>query len=105
MAQGCTITFKAKRRIATYIGAPELRSEYIAVPTITRIHCDMHAFRTDSRFSGYANSDLFPSILKRELTKLGIGDRIKFADQFGEYAIPACVSIEQGFLDVVTITL
>ncbi len=101
----CTITFRAKRQRTEYAGHPELHSEYIAVPKIERKHCDMQTFRTDSRFSGYANSDLFAAILKRELTKLGIGDRLKFEDQFGKYEIPACVSIEPGFLDTVTITL
>ena len=101
----CTITFKAKRRIEQYAGHPELHSEYIAVPKITRGHCNMHEFRTDAKFGGYANSDLFPAMLKRELARLGIGDRIKFEDQFGHYEIPACVSITPGFLDTVTITL
>jgi hypothetical protein len=101
----CTITFKAKRRSQQYVGHPELHSEYIEVPTMQRKYCDMNAFRNDTKFGSYANSDLFPAMLKRELTRLGIGDRIKFEDQFGKYEIPACVSIVPGFLDTVTITL
>jgi hypothetical protein len=44
-------------------------------------------------------------MIRRELKALGIGDRLKFEDQFGRYEIPACVHIEPGFLDTVTITL
>ena len=101
----CIITFKAKRKRTEYHGHPELHSEYIDVPKIERKHCDMNAFRRSSKFGSYANSDLFSAILKRELKALGIGDRLKFEDQFGRYEIPACVTIVPGFLDTVTITI
>jgi hypothetical protein len=101
----CTITFRAKRRKEEYYGHPELHSEYIAVPKIKREHCNMDQFRTDAKFGGVSNSDLFEAFLRRELKALGIGDRLKFEDQFGRYAIPACVTIKLGFLDEVTITL
>jgi hypothetical protein len=105
MNQPCTITFKAKRRIVEYAGHPELHAEYIEVPVIERKHCNVNAFRSDSRFGAYANSDLFGAVLRRELTRLGIGKRITFEDQFGKYPIPESVTIEPGFLDTVTITL
>jgi len=105
MKMACTITFKAKRRKIEYAGHPELHSEYLEVPAIERKHCDMNAFRVSSKFGSYANSDLFPAMIRRELKALGIGDRLKFEDQFGRYEIPACVHIEPGFLDTVTIML
>lgn len=46
----------------------------INVPDFKRHHCDMHGFRTHSKYGGFANSDLFPSILKRvkkEVAPLG----------------------------------
>lgn len=103
--RACTITFKAKRHRAEYAGHPESHSEYIDVPIIERKHCDMNAFRVSSKFGSYANSDLFPAMIRRELKSLGIGDRLNFEDQFGRYEIPVCVTIEKGFLDTVTITL
>jgi hypothetical protein len=42
-----------------------LAYEYISVPVLKRSHCDMHAFRTHSKYGSYANSDLFLGMLAR----------------------------------------
>jgi hypothetical protein len=58
------ITFKGKvKRVFTPEGA--LAWQYIAVPALTRNHCDMNAFRQHPKFGSYANSDLFPAMLAR----------------------------------------
>lgn len=70
----------------------------VHVPEIKRHHCDMHAFRTSRAFGPYANSDLFPAILKRALRAMGIGERIDIA------APPAGVTVDtSSFLACVTI--
>jgi hypothetical protein len=74
----------------------------LKVPAITARHCDMPAFRTHPRFGGYANSDLFPALLKRELGKLGIpvGGYLRLDE------LPDQVSVDTSkFLATVTITL
>lgn len=59
-----TITFKAK--VWTRHDADENPLyRFVQVPTITRSHCDMAAFRRHPRYAGIANSDLFPNALAR----------------------------------------
>jgi len=72
----------------------------VKVPAINRQHCDMHAFRTHKRFGGFANSDMFPGMIKRSLQNAGVGSYIRLDD------IPKCTRIdESGFLAKVTITI
>lgn len=90
------IQFRAKVQDFIYAGhdAPEYR--YVDVPALKRSHYDMSAFRTHPRFGSYANSDLFPSMLKRAVPY----KRIRL-DQ-----IPEGVTVDtSGFLALVTITL
>ena len=103
--RSCTITFKAKRHRQEYAGHPDLHSEWIDVPAIRREHCNIAAFRASARFGPYANSDLFPAMVKRELAQRGITGRLKFEDQFGRYELPEGVEVKAGWLDTVTITL
>lgn len=64
----------------------------IRVPTLTRSHCDMAAFRRHAKLGGLANSDLF----KNALSKIRM-------DRLGEYIrldrIPNGVAVDMsGFL-------
>jgi hypothetical protein len=97
----CKIQFKAKPKKVEYSDGT-LASHYYQVPAkLTSSHCDMNAFRSSSKFGAYANSDLFQAILKRELRKLGIADRIDLLK-----ALPGGVTVNsEGFLHVVTIEL
>ena len=92
-----TITFKGKARACTYPdGAPAYR--YIPVPTLKRIHCNMAEFRCHQRYGGYANSDLFPGMLRR------IAETLFPAGYVRLDSIPAGVAVdESGFLAEVTI--
>jgi hypothetical protein len=71
----------------------------VRVPDITKMHCDMNAFRNSKKFGSWANSDLFTAIVKRELRNLDIG---KFIDIDN---LPDYISIKPGFLTVTTIDL
>jgi len=73
---------------------------YVKVPAITRSHCDMPAFRNHKRLGPYANSDMFPALLKRSLASLKVTDVIRLD------AIPDGVDVDcSGFLAKVTITV
>lgn len=72
----------------------------IKVPALERRHCDMHAFRTHRRYGSYANSDLFPSMLRRAVKAAGVPDYIRLD------RIPPSVTVdESGFLANVTIQI
>ena len=91
------ITFKAKIR-HVYNADGSHAFDYVPVPTLTRSHCDMNAFRSHPKFGPLANSDLFPNVLSR--LRAGIGERIKLSH------IPANVIVDaSGFLAVVTIAV
>jgi hypothetical protein len=71
----------------------------IKVPAIGRNHCDMNAFRSHAKYRSYANSDLFPSLLKRALSAAGVGEYLRL-----DQPLPASVTIDaSGFLHNVTI--
>lgn len=94
-----TITFKAKAvKFENIDGSdPHLR---IQVPTLTRRHCDMDAFRRHPKFGSYANSDFFPGMLGRIRTDLirGTGPWLRLDD------LPANVHADTGgFLATITI--
>jgi len=94
-----TITFKAKPKPVYQMNGLFAYNE-IKVPVIKTSHCDMQAFRSHNRYGPYANSDLFQSILKRDLIKLGVRDWLRTD------CLPNCVSIDDsGFLAKITITL
>lgn len=94
-----TITFKAKAvPCGNHDGSD--RHLRVRVPTLTRKHCDMAAFRKDARYSMYANSDLFPGMLRR------IRDRVvyKGGNDLRLDALPPGVRAETtGFLVQVSI--
>lgn len=70
----------------------------IKVPEFKRHHCDMNSFRAHKKYGGYANSDLFPAMLKRirrEIAPLGF---------WKLESIPEGVSLEtNGFFATVTV--
>jgi hypothetical protein len=94
--QVATISFKTKVR--NVFNADEtLAYQIVAVPTLTRSHCDMAAFRKHSKFGAYANSDLFPNLLAK-LKRERLGDHIRLD------RIPDGVAIDtSGFLAIVTV--
>lgn len=94
-----TIEFKAKVK-TVYNHDNTVAWRYLKIPAITRSHCDMAAFRSHKRFGGFANSDLFPAMLKRELKARGIGETVRL-DQLP----PDFVVDESGFLASVVIDL
>lgn len=93
-----TITFKAKvRTIYNMDNTPAWQE--IPVPTLTRSHTDMAAWRKHPKFGGWANSDMFPAILNRQAREvIGRQTTIRLDN------IPAGVTVDtSGFLAVVTI--
>lgn len=93
-----TVTFRAK---------PDAWGR-IVVPTLTRSHCDMNAFRQSRAFGSYANSDLFVALLTRSVTRLcpdvlytAKGERRHYINVD---ALPTGVSIQRGSL-LATVTL
>lgn len=93
------ITFKAKVETVWHMDHSPAYQR-IKVPKIERKHCDMNAFRTDRKFGSYANSDLFPSLLRRAMKDANISDYIRLD------AVPESVEIDtSGFLAQVTILI
>lgn len=93
-----TITFKGKPYIGYRLDRSETR--YLKIPVIKRGHCDMAAFRSHKKYGSYANSQLFPAMIARELEARGIARAVDIN------APPAGVSVDDsGFLTVVAITI
>lgn len=93
------ITFKAKAEAVYYMDG-SVHYHRIKVPKIERRHCDMNAFRTDKKFGPYANSDLFPALLRRAMKDANIPEHIRLD------AVPESVEIDtSGFLAQVTIRI
>lgn len=93
------VTFKGKIQ-NVYNMDDTLAWRYIRVPKLERRHCDMSAFRCHPKFGGYANSDLFPSMLRKKAEQLGIGATLRLD------RIPAGVEVDEtGFLATVTFEL
>lgn len=87
-------TFKAKPQ---ELHCPEGIRLFVKVPELTRRHVDMHLARTHPRFGGYANSDLFPSMLRR-CAAVPPG-KVIYLD-----ALPPGVAVDtSGFLAAVTL--
>lgn len=92
------IQFKTKIRTVHYVDGT-VAYQYVAVPELTRAHCDMAAFRRHEKYGGFANSDLFPNMLKRIRYDLMGGKACLRLDM-----VPTNASIDaSGFLAVVTI--
>lgn len=91
------ISFRAKVETLRYVDNT-VASVRIKVPELKRSHCDMAAFRVHPKYGSYANSDLFPAILKRIRAEKFGGDYLKMD------RIPEGVSVDQsGFLATVTV--
>ncbi len=92
-----TIEFRAKVEKLSYADGQFAYSR-VKVPKLGRQHCNMAEFRCHPKYGAWANSDMFPSVLRRRANDLGIGDYIKLDN------IPAGVTVDtSGFLAVVTI--
>ncbi len=97
-----TVTFKAKLQ---QMLNPDKTPAYMFVKVPARPgrqHCNMCEFRTHKQFRDFANSDVFPSMLIRALSNIGVkpGSLLRL-DKAPEH-----VSIDtSGFLAVVTINL
>ena len=90
------ISFKAKVETVFNMDGSEAYSR-IKVPELTRHHCDMNAMRQHPKFRSYANSDLFPSLLRR-LRKDRLGDYVRLDN------LPADINVDtSGFLAEVTL--
>lgn len=97
------VTFRAK--VETMFNPDDTPAyKRIKVPEFTQSHCDMNAFRRSPRFSGLANSNMFPAILKRaSRAALGLGD---YFQHIRLDAIPSGVTVDtSGFLAVVSFDL
>ena len=90
------IKFKAKIRTIRWADGGDIAYECIDVPKLSARHCDMAAFRANPKYSAYANSDLFGSVLSNIRDRLGRRVRLD--------SVPDGVSVDtSGFLAEVTI--
>ena len=91
------ITFKSKKRTVFYVDG-SLAYECLDIPELKRSPCDMHAFRTHKKYGSYANSDLFPGMLKRIRADVFRGKNLVYL-----HDIPPGVTVDaSGFLCVVS---
>ncbi len=104
MKTAFTIEFRGKVREQTYTDGT-LASRRIQVPKLERRHvADMGSARSSRKYGGFANSDLFPSMLNRAAESIGcrrIGEAL-YVDLLGP--TPAGITVdESGFLALVRI--
>lgn len=94
------IQFKGKVR-TVYNLDDTVAWQYVAVPkAFTSAHWDKNEWRKSRKFGPYANSDLFPSMVKRAVKALGVGDAIRLD------RVPEGVLVDtSGFLAVASITI
>ena len=94
-----TIQFKSKIKIMYNVDNTVCYT-YLSVPEFNRKHCNMHEFRISSKYGGFANSDLFKSMLKRIRSDTFKNGILRLD------SIPDNVYIDStGFLSIVTITV
>lgn len=92
------IQFRAKVRTLHYVDDKYPPYSVIDVPQFKRSHCDMHAFHMHPKYGAYANSDLFPAMLRRIRA-----DRFMKRDYFRLDAVPEGITVDtSGFLATVT---
>lgn len=94
-----TVSFKAKARDVFSMEDEPLYRQ-VKVPIIGAQHCDMAAFRRHPKLQWFANSALFPGVLKGALKGMGVvvGGYLRLDD------LPPGVEIDDtGFLAVVKI--
>lgn len=93
------ITYKTKLRDVWNADMTQVEFRIVDVPELKRSHCDMNAFRQHRKYGSYANSDLFPAMLRRikmEITKPGGWMKLE--------ELPENVTVDtSGFLATVTI--
>lgn len=93
-----TIQFKAKPQ-TIYNPDDTIAYRYVTVPELARRHCNMCEFRQHPKYSGLANSDLFPGVLARIRRDILNGRAYLRLD-----ALPENVTVDaSGFLASVTI--
>jgi hypothetical protein len=94
-----TITFRGKIRDVHYPD-DSLAYRYIAIPQLRRHHCNMQAFRNHPTYGGYANSDLFHTMLSRIRETISPLGRLRLD------SIPAYVSVDSSkFLATVIVNV
>jgi hypothetical protein len=92
------IEFKAKTQTMYDMEDSPLYT-FVVVPEFKRTHVDMNAARKHPKHGGYANSDLFPSMLARIRKEILDGHAYLRLD-----SLPDNVSIDtSGFLAKITI--
>lgn len=90
------IVFKTKFKPVRYVDGSRAH-EGASLPKQLSPYADKDAFRRSRRFGSYANSDLFESLLQREMKRLGVPGYLKLGQ------LPECVTVETGFMSTVTI--
>ena len=93
-----TITFTVKMKPVYFVDG-SLAWEGAPLPKKLASYADRDAFRQSRRFGAYANSDLFESILQREVKRLGVSSYLKLGQ------LPECVTVETAFMSTVTIAI
>ncbi len=103
MRTAFTIEFRGKP-VENHYTDGSLASRRIRVPKLERRHVDMASARSSRKYGGYANSDMFPSMINRAAELAGckrIGDAL-YIDLL--QPLPAGVAVdESGFLASVRI--
>lgn len=93
------IHFRAKVETVRYVGNAHPPYSFVKIPALDRKHCDMNGFRSHPKYGPWANSDMFPAMLKRIRRDIAGDAGIIKLD-----SIPANVAIDDsGFLATVTI--
>mgnify|MGYP000143173177 FL=1 len=109
MATAFQIVFRGKVQ-EMYYSDGTLAARYIRVPNLVRRHvADMGAARQSRKFGGYANSDMFPSMIRRAAEAAGCRDYGSYKGSRGlcvdlHKPLPDSIRVdESGFLATVTI--
>lgn len=92
-----TVTFRAKPQSVQDFQTLQFR-DVVYIPKIKKNHCSMSAFRISKAYGCYANSDLFENMIRGTVKKM-VGDYIILDN------LPDSVTVEDGFLKTVTITI
>ncbi len=105
MATAFQIVFRGKIQEMRYTDGT-LAARYIRVPNLERRHvADMGAARQSRKFGGYANSDMFPSMIRRAAESAGCRDYGNGAMRVDlQKPLPESIHVDDsGFLATVTI--
>ena len=105
MATAFRIVFRGKVQECRYSDGT-LAARYVRVPNLERRHVeDMADARKSRRFGGYANSDMFPSMIRRAAEAAGCRDYGNGTMRIDLHKpVPESIRVdESGFLATVTI--